>query len=254
MADTTNPPTRGKLLVFFDPHQCQPSDAEYDKMLDGLDSLARQVEDFPQHDLRIRIEWNNRSNDYSVKTTLLLPGRSLVCNEHDTVMHCAFERCIASLEESTVAYKDALGGVAARQKLEKGTQKEILPLTPVDPLALVDAVRAGDYAAFRIAIAGFEDPVRLRAGRWVERYPEVQARMGHGLEINDVVDEVFLDAFEQFEHRPNDVPLGDWLENLLGPAVRALEAHPDEELENINMARAACAAGPAPNAVPPGRA
>jgi len=254
MADTKNPPTRGDLQVFFDPHQCQPSGAEYDKMLDGLDTLARQVEDFPQHDLRILIEWNNRSNDYSVKTTLLLPGRTLVCNEHDPVMHAAFERCVASLEASATEYKSSLNRVAERQKLEKGTQKEILPLTPVDPLALADAVRAGDYAAFRIAIAGFEDPLRLRAGRWVERYPEVQARMGHGLEINDVVDEVFLDAFEQFEHRPNDVPLGDWLGNLLDPAVRALAAHPDEELENINMARAACAAGSAPNAVPPGRA
>jgi ribosome-associated translation inhibitor RaiA len=254
MADTTNPPTRGNLQVFFDPHQCQPSDGEYDKMLDGLDTLARQVEDFPQHDLRILIEWNNRSNDYSVKTTLLLPGRTLVCNEHDPVMHAAFERCVASLEASATEYKSSLNRVAERQKLEKGTQKEILPLTPVDSLALADAVRAGDYPAFRTAIAGFEDPLRLRAGRWVERYPDVQARMGHGLEINDVVDEVFLDAFEQYEHRPNDVPLGDWLENLLDPAVRALEAHPDEELENINMARAACAAGPAPNAVPPGRA
>jgi len=27
-----------------------------------------------------------------------------------------------------------------------------------------------------------------------------------------------------------------------GPAVRAFEHHPDEELENVNMARSACAA------------
>jgi len=42
---------------------------------------------------------------------------------------------------------------------------------------------AGDYAAFRVAAFGFEDAVRLRAGRWVERYPDLEAKIGRGLRV-----------------------------------------------------------------------
>ena len=52
MADAANRPVRGKLLVYFDAHQFELTEAEQDKILDGLDSLALQVENFPQHDLR----------------------------------------------------------------------------------------------------------------------------------------------------------------------------------------------------------
>jgi ribosome-associated translation inhibitor RaiA len=244
MADAAHRPARGNLLVYFDAHHCRPTQAEYDKMLDGLGSLAVQVEHFPQHDLRILIEHNARSNDYTVKLSLLLPGRTLVCSDHDAVLHAAFERTLSSLEGAVRAYKDQLGQVPERQKQEKGTHQELLPLTPIDPAAVDAAVAAGDYPAFRSAVAPYEDALRLRVGRWVERYPEVQARMGRGLEVIDVVEGVFLAAFEGYESRPDGVRFGDWLEGLIDPTVRAIAHHPDEELENINMARSACEAGP----------
>jgi len=53
---------------------------------------------------------------------------------------------------------------------------------------------------------------------------------------------VFLSAFEGYAKRPADVRFGDWLESHLDPAVKELRAHPDEELENINLARTARAA------------
>lgn len=244
MAGRVTEPLRGKLLVYFDAHHCQPTDAEIDKMIDGLDGLARQVEHFPQHDLRVLIEHNSRSNDYSVKLSLLLPGRTIVGSDHDGVMHAAFERCLQSLEANVKAYKDALGRVPERQKLEEGTRQELLPDTPVDAAALDAAVRAGDYPAFRAAVSPYEDPIRTRAGRWVERYPEVQAQMGRRMDVMDVVEEVFLTAFEGHDGRPPDVRYGDWLDGLLDPAVKALAARPDEELQNISMARSACGAGP----------
>ena len=104
------------------------------------------------------------------------------------------------------------------------------------------AAKAADYPAFRAAIAPYEDAVRLRAGRWIERYPEVQGRMGRGLEVIDVVEGVFLAAFEEYEDRPAGVRFSGWLEGLIDPTVRAIAHHPEEELENINMARSACEA------------
>lgn len=242
MAEAADRLVRDKLLVFFDAHQFELSEAERDKMLVGLDALASQVENFPQHDLRAYLEWRPRNNEYVVKLNLLLPGRTLVCSEHNAVLHAAFEKCVNVLADGVKAYKDQLGQVPERQKQEKGTHQEMTPAAAIDTPALDAASRAGDYPAFRAAVTPYEDAVRLRAGRWVERYPEVQGRMGRGLEVIDVVEGVFLAAFEGYDDRPTDVRFGDWLEGLIDPTVRAIAHRPDEELENINMARSACEA------------
>ena len=232
------------LIVHYDVHQGHVDQAELDKMTAGLDGLSRQVANFPQHDLRVVIEQRSRTNEFALKLTLLLPGKTLVTSDHDPLVYTAFERALASLLREVEAYKDALGGTDERQKQEKRTHQDVFPDLPLDAAALDAAVAAGDYPAFRTVIAGYEDPLRLRAGRWVERYPEVQARMGRGLDVLDVVEGVFLAAFEGHATRPPGVPYGQWLEGLIDPAVRALAQHPDEELENINMARAACEVEP----------
>lgn len=240
-----------KLLVHFDVHHCELSQDELDRLAADLDLLSRSVEHFPQRDLRVLIEFNSRTTDYSVKVSLLLPGKTLVASDHNSVLHAAYEKCLAILQENVKAYKDQLGQVSERQKQEKGTHQELVPFTPVDTAALDAAADAGDYPAFRAALAPYEDGLRLRAGRWVERYPEVQAHMGRDMDVADVVEEVFLMAFEGHAARPRDIRYGNWLENLLDPAVRALAHHPEEELQNISMARSAAGAPPGPDGVSP---
>ena len=236
--------TRADLLVTFDARHCNPSPAEYDRMRDGLDGLARQVEHFPTHDLRVVIEGGSRNNEYVVKLTLILPGRTIACRDHDPVLHAAFERCADVLEDGVKAYKNSMGQVTERQKAEKGTHQSLLPITPIDVRAVDAAAAAGDYPAFRAALAAYEDGLRLRVGRWVERYPAVQAMVGKKFETIDIAEAVLLAAFEGYEHRPTDERFGDWLDSLIDPTVREFERHPDEELENVNMARSACDAGP----------
>jgi ribosome-associated translation inhibitor RaiA len=244
MANTTAPDelVKHKLQVHFDTHECQPTREELAEMADDLDSLARQVGNFPVADLRVLIEWNTRSNEFAIKLSLILPGETLVTSDHDRVMHAAFERSLGSLVDTLHAYKDRLNQVEERRKQENGTHQELKPATPIEPAALDAAAAAGDYPAFRAAIAPYADPLRLRTGRWVERYPAVQAMMGKGLETMNIVEGVFLAAFEGHAGRPPGVRYGDWLEGLLDPVVKAFERHPDEELENVNMARAACSA------------
>jgi ribosome-associated translation inhibitor RaiA len=237
-------PVRHRLRIEFDTHECRPGQAELDALADGCDSLARQVGDFPQADLRIVIEHKARTTEFVVKLTLLLPGRTLVTSHHDPHIHPAFDRAMASLEDAVRAYKDSLGGVEERRKAENGTHQLLTPDTPVDAAALDDAAMAGDYPAFRAAVAGYEGPLRLRVGRWVERYSAVQGRIGKGLETVDVAEAVLLVAFEGHPSRPPGVPYGQWLEGLIDDAVRAFEHDPDGELENVNMARSACEATP----------
>lgn len=232
------------LLVQYDVHQGHVDQAELDKMSAGLDGLSRQVANFPQHDLRVVIEHRPRTNEFALKLTLLLPGKTLVASDHDVILHAAFERALRSLAHELDAYKDSLERMEERQKQQEGTRQDVFPDLPLDAAALDAAVGAGDYAAFRAVISAYEDALRLRAGRWVERYPEVQAKMGHGMDVMDLVDGVFLAAFEGHPTRPPGVPYGQWLEGLIDPTVRDIAHHPDEELENIRMARSACEAGP----------
>lgn len=242
---TADQPVRHKLQVHLDAHHCEPTAVELSDLADALDPLARQVGNFPMAECRVVIEHRSRSNEYVVKLSLLLPGKDLVTSHHDPVLHAAFEQALAPLEDLVKAYKDQLGQVEDRRKHEAGTVQDVIPDMPLDGAALDEAVSAGDYPAYRLLVAGYEDVLRLRVGRWVERYPAVQARMGKGLETVDLAEAVLLAAFEGHDARPPGVRYGDWLEGLIDPTVRAFEQHPDEELENVNMARSAVEAGPA---------
>lgn len=239
-----------RLQVHFDTHQCELTDDEKASLADDTDLLARAVGNFPVAELRVLIRRGGRNNEFVVKLTLILPNNVIVSSDHEAVLHSAFERAMQSVLENVRAYKDKLGQLDERRRAENHTQIDLLPTLAVDFVALDNAVKAGDYAAFRAVLSPYDDALRARAGRWVERYPALQARMGKGMEVVDVVEEVLLMAFEEYEGRPESVPFGTWLENHLDPAVKALEAHPDEELENINMARAAVDAAipPAPGA------
>src|SRR4051812_9292581 len=104
-------PAHTGLTFQVDLHQCELPEAEIDRLRADLDSLERQVEKFPVADLHVLVEYNNRTTDYSVKTSLILPGTSLVASERDLVLHAAYQRCLDVLSDSLRAYKDRLGQV-----------------------------------------------------------------------------------------------------------------------------------------------
>jgi ribosome-associated translation inhibitor RaiA len=228
------------LRVQIDTHQSQLPAAELGRIRDEVAAaLGRQLQHFPYSDVRVLVAHSGRSNDYSVKTTLILSGTTLVGNDHDPVLHAALERCLAGLCENIRAYKDRLGQVPERQKQQKGTHQDLHPDLDPDPAALDAAVAAEDYTAYRTAVYGFEEPLRKRVGRRVERYPQVVGQIGKGLTLADIVEGVLLRAFAGHATRPAGVRFGDWLEALTDETIRALQAHRDEELERINLARSA---------------
>ncbi len=245
MNDTANagPQVRHKLQIRFDTHEFQPAPGELEALADDLDSLARQVGDFPQADLRVYIEKNGVNGNFMVKLTLLLSSETLVTSDHDRLLHPAFRRALDSLELRLKGHKERLEGVDARQQREEAAKLQpTIEAGPVDERALDDAAAARDYPAFRAAVAPYEDWLRLRVGRWVERYPEVQARMGHDFDVLDLTEGVFLAAFEQHARRHAEVRYRDWLEGLIDPTVRAFARDAAGEMRNVSMARSAATA------------
>jgi len=228
--------TFGKLQVKIDTRHCNLSREEIAKFHEGLAALGRATENFPVADLHLLVSFRTRNSEYSVKTSLILPGTTLVASDHDPMALAAAERCVDNLMRKLRDYKDRLGNVPERQKAEKGTRRELQPTADPDPAAIESAVQTGDYAAFRDITQGYEEPLRQHVGRWVKRDPAADAAIGTRFTIADVVEEVFLTAFETYDDRPQGLRLGDWLDSLIDPAVKELLRHP-EELESVSLAR-----------------
>ncbi|HET6575931.1 MAG TPA: hypothetical protein VFG68_20185 [Fimbriiglobus sp.] len=226
------------LRVEIDANQFELSPEDARRLHDGLATLGKLVEDLPVSDLYVTIFHHPRgSPEYQVKTALVLPARTLFSGDTDASFHPAFVRCVANLVQQVTAYKQARANADQVDKHGKGTYQEVVPSREPDAARAEAAIRAGDYAQFRKATLPFEESLRKRVGRWVGRYPEAQAKVGTDLAIADVVEAVFLNAFEGYDRRPQNVRFGRWLETLIDGSLKGLLQNPDEELENVSFAR-----------------
>jgi len=225
------------LRIEIDTHECDLSPDQVAMMQTSVDTLTKAVGNFPKPNLHVYVERNARTNEYVVKTSLMLGNRTLVASEHGPVVHAAYEKCVRVLMDELKDFKDRLGNVPERQKNVESTRNTLEPTADPDLGSVDAAVAAGDYAAFRTALQGYEEPLRDRVGRWLQRDPAVNGQVGQAFTIADVVEEVFLDAFEAYDRRPREVRFGEWLDGLIDAAVKELLRHPADELENISMAR-----------------
>jgi ribosome-associated translation inhibitor RaiA len=252
LSEETNMPFSDQsynLLVDLDMKHCELPPDVVARMERALAPLGEMVQHFPVSKLHVLVSYRHRTTDYTVRTSLILSGQTLVSSDHHPEVYTAFVHCIENLVRELQGYKDRLGNVPEQDKQREGTHHNLVPTLVPDPQAVEAAVRAGDYTAFRTALTGYDGPVRAQVGRWVERYPQVAARIGKGLDIADIVEDVFLTAFEDYDHRPKEVRFGEWLSDLIDTAIKAIASHPDTELENVNMARLAREAETGPGAV-----
>jgi ribosome-associated translation inhibitor RaiA len=225
------------LRIELDTKQCELTPAEIEKIESALDILRQPIAKFPVSDLYLTIEHHPRSGTYRVKAALQLPGRGLATGgEHEHIFP-AVQQCVWRLVQKVAAYEDRMEGVEEKSKREEGKRHDVLPTQTVDSQAVEEAVSAGDYAQFRKLMYVYEEPLRNRIGRWIERYPEVAAQLREQVQLADIVEEVFLTAFDQYDDRPQAVPFSEWLESLIDPSVKLISNATDEELDNISFAR-----------------
>ncbi len=225
------------IRIELDTENCELTEPELTRLETGLDPLREAVEKFPVSDLYLTIEFKPPSQDYRIKAALRLPKRTLATGELDEDMYAGYKRCVRKLVHKVAAYKDRLSNEEDRSKHSQGTRHDVVANRPLEANALQEAVAKGDYAEFRVLTYPFEEPLRKRIGRWIQRYPRVEAQLGERFDLADMVEEVFLNAFERYDSHPREVPFGDWLESLIDPSVKLLNEHSDEELANISFAR-----------------
>lgn len=227
-----------KLRTNLDTKNYSLRRSEIEAMEESLGHLESVTGSFPFADLYVTISYSARSEEFHVKTTLKLPGRSLFTGEHDSVAIPAYERCVRKLVRKVEDYKQQMQtSHGAKAKYATGARQEMEPTELPVLERLQEAFGSQDYEAFRRELSGFDEPVRRRVGRWIQRYPDLDATFGEYLPMDDLVEEVMLTAFERYESRPQVMRIGDWLESLIDPAMRSFLRHPEEELEAISFAR-----------------
>jgi hypothetical protein len=217
---------------------CEIPTDERARIQAALAEIGGVARDFPASDLAIRVLYHPRSQAYHVEFKLKLPGRTLFGDETDAYLDSAFQRGLCKLVRKAEAYRDHPDREAAEAAEQRiALDREVVAPEDPDGGRLAEAVRNGDYRSFRVALTPYEEWLRKRVGRWVQRYPEAEAQVGRRLLLGDVIEEVYLNAFEGFTGRPTNVRFGEWLDGLIDPSLKALLRHPDEERESAILAR-----------------
>ncbi len=217
-----------------------PAD-ERARMQERLRDLGERTRDFPTGQLSLTFLYHPRAQDYHVEARLRLPGRTIFAGQRHDYLDSAFQGCVQQLLGLIDAYRNQPNRSAVEQAAQRAARAArdgdiVLPADP-DGGPIARAVQAGDYRAFRTAMAGYEEWLRKRVGRWVQRYPQVEERVGDDVLIGDLIEEVYLQAFEQFVRRPPDLRLSEWLDKLIDPSLRALVKDPDTVRQEASLAR-----------------
>lgn len=227
-----------RLRVAITTRGCEVPADERSHLQPSFAELAESVQDFPEATLMGHVVYHPGSERYHVDWKLSLPGRTLFMSDEDPYLDAALQQSLEKLTRRAQAYSEHPDQEAVAEAERRAALDNDI-VAPEDPAAgpLAEAAEQGDYRTFRSALSPYEDWLRNRVGRLVQRRPEVEARIGRSLRIGDIVEEVYLNAFETFTQRTTDVRLGQWLEGLIEPSIQALMQHPDEEREAVSLAR-----------------
>jgi ribosome-associated translation inhibitor RaiA len=217
---------------------CEVPIDERARIQERLSDVGERVRDLPMAQLTLTLIAHLRAQDYHCEAKLRLPGRTLLTGQRSDYLDSAFQGCVDRLTAELDAYLARPNENGIRQAGQRRALDNDNAL-PEDPNAgpVGRAVQAGDYRAFRIALAAYEEWLRKRVGRWVQRFPDAEDRIGRDILIGDLIEEVYLSGFERYTRRPMDVRMSEWLDKLIDPALQQAIRRPSETHEEASLAR-----------------
>jgi hypothetical protein len=227
------------LRVTFRALGCTIPGEELARMERGIELLGAGVRQFPEARLTVRCIHHPRSKVSHVECELRLPGMTLFDSDYDEDYRIAFDRSIRKIGERLGRYLDDDPDRRAGRRANSldRLDRDVVAPEGHDAGPVGTAVEDGDYRTFRRLLSGYEEWLRNRIGRWVQRFPDAQAQVGNRLRLGDLLEEVYLNAFEHYPEWPTTVPFHEWLDGLIGPSLKEFLRKPDEEAENASMAR-----------------
>jgi ribosome-associated translation inhibitor RaiA len=218
-----------RLDVEIETQGCNIPDDERTRIHDNLESLAEELLEFPESHLRLSIVYHPGREEYHVQAWLTLPGKRIVSGRYSPWLDYSLLRCFAKVRRHVERYKenpDSGAVEATRQRL--AAQNHVVPATEHVVDAIGKAVQRRDYRGFRRAISGYENWLYAHVANWIRRYPQAERMLGDKFDVDDVVEEVLLTAFEHFPERPVERTISEWLHDFVDPAVQAVWRDPAE--------------------------
>ena len=223
-----------EMRIDLDVEGMKLSDAETATVEAEVDRIKPLTAEFPVQILHVNLRYNRNSEEYEVKLALVLTGQTFATADVSESWHGSLENCVRKMIRRVEHYKQDLSNVESRSRAVN-SEAHVEPTRQIDAVAVRTALSENDYAAFRREMGPFDASLRDRIGRWVQMYPQVDAMVGERLTLADIVEEVFLMAYEQFDSWHPEMLFGQWLETLIDPAVKAIARDPDGELEAISF-------------------
>lgn len=163
-------------------------------------------------ELRLAISCDSESDEWEIQAALHLPTRSLTAEGTAESAEQALEQMVAALAHAVDEEGDHPTEIDRRRQ---GLQA-VLPF-------LQRNRAAGRSRGFFTFLA----PLVRTLSSHVVRELDVLEIEGHiageAVEVDDVLDEVMLRAWEKFESRPHDMPIDLWLIGLIDEIVEDLE-------------------------------
>ena len=214
-----------------------PTDTETQNIAAEVDRIRPLVQDFPTQILHINLKHNTNSEEYEVKLALVLPGQTFATGDVSEAWEPSLEKSVQRMIRRIEHYKSTMSGEPEQARAAAGTAMEFEPNRRMDGPQVAAAIESGNYTEFRKAMFPTEESLRDRVGRWVQRYPQIQAKIGTRFTIADIVEETFMLAFDRYSHWQPEMFFGQWIETLIDPAMKAIAHDPEGELETISFQR-----------------
>jgi hypothetical protein len=220
-----------RLAIEISAKECQFPDDLRARLMPRFEDLGRAAEEFGQSQFWLTIVFHPRTQVYHAQAKLKLPGETIITGDRNPYLDIAIERCLEKVRQRIDAYR-ADPDREVRERVLRQVNQTTEIIAPVEPDSgqLGQAAMAGAYPMFRRALLGHEEWVRMRVGRWIQRYPEIQDQVGQSFAIADLVEEVFLTAFERYPQRPTHISLHEWLDSLIDPSVKDFWSDPEDRM------------------------
>jgi hypothetical protein len=221
----------GLLQIEIDSQECRIPDDVRSRLQPDFERIGQSIAELGRSQLWLMVVYHPRSKAYHAQAKLKLPGETIITGDKQAFLDSAIEGCLQKVLRRIEGYKvDPDREALQRAQSQVAMATDIVAPAEPDAGRLGQAIQSSDYRAFRLALLGHEEWIRKRVGRWIQRYPELQEQIGQKFEIADLVEEVFLVAFEQYKQRPAQISLRDWLDGLIDPAIKGFWHDPDDRI------------------------
>lgn len=185
----------------------EPSRLDQDRLDQAIATLDRLTDTYAARRLHVTIEKFGHTEECQVRMLLALAKHRLVTVQRAPALATAAERCVDVLAGLIALAKDRVHRGHGEREIRRAKEEAGF----VDLEALRRAHIDGDYDRWLTALADMDEMVEAEIGRRLKFHPDAEALLGDGLVIQDLVDSVLYYSFENYEAKPQNVPLREWI-------------------------------------------